>query len=139
MKKLLSLGVATVALITAVPVHAALTFSGTTGVIGVPSAAVVAPMTLAVAADYVDTDGFNVPIRATFGATEGLEVGILYNYIDEDNVKAYGISGKYVFPNDDGSLKYAVGGGYGKFDEGSSGEDDESWDADQFTIFGVAT
>lgn len=131
MKKLLFLGVALAALMAAVPVHAALTFSGTTGVIGVPSAEVVAPMTLVVAGDYVDTDSFNVPIRATLGVTEAVEVGILYNYIDEDDLKAYGISGKYLFPNELASgVKFAVGGGYGKLD---------GWDVDQLTVFGVVT
>lgn len=99
MKKLLLLGIAAVAL-TAAPVQAGgLNLKGVTGLANTPVAGTSPAMSLSLAADYVGSEDTLIPMRLNFGIIDGLEIGGMYDYIDQDGDPAiWGIGAKYVIP-----------------------------------------
>jgi len=113
MKRFLLFGAAAIALAAATPATAAQTYFGASGLIDVPSAEVLAPMNFAVAADYVNTDNFLLPIRLELGVIEGLEAGVMFQYQDEADDNLFGANVKYQIPVQlADNLKVAAGGGY---------------------------
>ena len=101
MKKLLLLGIATVALTAAGPVQAQLTLSGECGLVRTMNANALPPMTLAAAADYVGSEDTFIPVRVEFGVIDGLEIGANYWYLDNKNVDSIlGFNAKYRLPLD---------------------------------------
>lgn len=136
MKKLLLSGIAVVALMAAGTAQAGgLSLTGETGVARTPVAVTLAPMSLAVAADYVASEDTFVPIRAEFGVIEGLEVGGNYWFMDtEGDLTQWGINAKYVIPAQlVDKLAIAAGANY----QGLSA--DGGFDASVTTIYGVAS
>jgi hypothetical protein len=97
MKKML-LGFVGLMMCAAVPANAALTVNNGTGLISVPTAEALAPMTLQVAADYYNTDDFMAPMRAEFGVIQGLEIGGNYTYLDGADDDFFSGNVKYVLP-----------------------------------------
>jgi len=115
MKKLLLCCVVAVALTSAVPARAitGLGLRGETGLVRTPMAVALAPLTLAVAMDFVASDDVFLPMRAEFGIIEGLEVGGNYWYIDSPDISAaWGFNAKYVLPEFVEGLGLALGGHY---------------------------
>ncbi len=138
MKKLLLSGITAFALVAAGTAHAAnagLSLDGNTGVARTPLAMTLAPMTLAVAADYVGSDEIFIPARVELGVIDGLELGGKYWWTDTDaEIKVWGVNAKYVLPLDlVENLGIAVGGGYNTttFKVGD--------DVTDFNIYGVAS
>jgi len=136
MKKLLLLGIAAAVLTAAAPAHAeGLTLTGETGVARTPVAMALAPMSFAVAADYVASEELFVPARAEFGVIEGLEIGINYWFADtRNNWTQWGLNAKYVIPGEfvEG-LGIAAGVNY------QSESADGGWNADLIKVYGVAS
>jgi hypothetical protein len=102
MKKLLLLGIAAALLTAAAPAQAeGLTLTGETGVARTPVAMALAPMSFAVAADFVVSEDAFLPLRAEFGVIEGLEIGLNYWLTDtKNNWSQWGLNAKYVIPGE---------------------------------------
>ena len=115
MKKLLLFCVVAVALMAAVPAHAAsgLGLRGETGLVRTPMAAALPPLTLAVAVDFVSSDYVFLPLRMEFGVIEGLELGGNFWHLDSAEQSAvWGLNAKYVLPEFVENLGLAIGGHY---------------------------
>lgn len=102
MKRLLLLGIAAVALSSAAPALAGgLSLTGETGAARTPIAAVLEPMSFAVAGDFVVSEDLSLPLRLEFGVIEGLELGLNYWFSDSNNNwNQWGLNVKYVLPVD---------------------------------------
>lgn len=114
MKKLLLLGIAAVALTATVPAQAGgLNLTGATGLARTPVAAASAPMSISLAADYVGSEDLFVPVRLNVGLIDGLEIGGLYYYIDQEgDPRTWGVNGKFVLPEFVENLGIGAGVGY---------------------------
>jgi predicted porin len=123
MKKLLLSGIAAVALMTAGSAQAAdLDLYGGTGVARTPLAMSLAPMQMAVAADYVFSDDMFIPMRAAIGLPYGIEIGGAYWYTNLDadsdfksvnvDLPMWDLTAKWVLPKFVENLSLAVGGHY---------------------------
>jgi len=135
-KRLLFLGVAAVALAGAATAQAAgLNLTGETGLGRTPLAATLAPLSLAVAADYVDAQDTFVPVRVAFGVLEGLEVGGSYWYLDTgDNLSVWGLNAKFVIPAEIlADLAIAAGYNYQSFSA------DNGFAASVVKVYGVVS
>lgn len=134
MRKMALLGIAAVSLVGAAPARAGLTMSGDCGVISVPDTNVLPPMTLSVAADYVNTEDALVPLRLEVGVIEGLEVGVSYWWWDASGVDyILGGNAKYQLPLDLAEgFKVAAGGRYQR--TATDGDD-----ANGYAVYGVAS
>ena len=83
MKKLLLSGITAFALMAGATAQAGgLSIYGETGLARTPLAMSLAPMQIAVAADYVASDALFVPMRVELGLPYGIEVGGAYQYVD---------------------------------------------------------
>jgi hypothetical protein len=114
-KKLLLSGIAAVALMAASTAHAAadLSLAGDTGVARTPLALTLAPMNFAIAADYVNSDKYFVPIRGEVGLPFNIEVGGYYDYLSmSDAPTIWGLNAKWQLPNFVENLNIAIGGHY---------------------------
>ena len=136
MKKLLLLGVVAAVLTAAAPVRAeGLTLTGETGVARTPVAMALAPMSFALAADFVVSEDAFLPVRAEFGVIEGLEVGLNYWFTDtRNNWSQWGLNAKYVIPGEfvEG-LGVAAGFNY------QSESADGGYNATLVKVYGVVT
>ena len=135
MKKLLLSGIAAVTLMAAGTAQAAadLNLKGDTGVARTPIAMALAPMTFAIAADYVGSDATFVPMRAEIGLPYGIEVGGAYYFLDLDaDTTIWSLNGKWVLPKFVESLGLAVGGHYNSQEIGTVNNDG-------YDFYGVAT
>jgi hypothetical protein len=136
MKKLLLLGVVAAALAAAAPARAeGLTLTGETGVARTPVAMALAPMSFALAADFVVSEDAFLPVRAEFGVIEGLEVGLNYWFTDtRNNWSQWGLNAKYVIPGEfvEG-LGVAAGFNY------QSESADGGYNADLIKVYGVVS
>jgi hypothetical protein len=113
MKKKLLLGVMAVTLMAASTTKASdLALQGETGLARTPLAMALAPMSMAVAADYLASDKIAVPMRAQFGLPYGIEVGGAYNWVDLKNTWNWDVDAKWVLPQFVENLALAVGGHY---------------------------
>jgi len=112
MKKLLILGFA-VAL--ACAAYAYPTFTGQTGLISVPTAAVAPTGQIQVAADwfytFADTDAI-YPVRVLYGVNNQLEIGAAYMGMESSSDHAWDINAKYVLPLTFGQAQWALGASY---------------------------
>jgi hypothetical protein len=136
MRKLALLGIAAAALAAAVPVRAeGLSLTGETGVARTPLAMALAPMSCAVAVDFVASEDLFVPVRAEFGVIEGLEIGLNYWFMDtRNNASQWGLNAKYVIPNDlVENLGTAVGFNY------QSESADGGYDVSLIKFYGVVS
>lgn len=134
MKKLLFSGIAAAALMMAGTVQAAgLSLAGETGVARTPLAMSLAPMQVAIAADYVASEDTFVPMRAEIGLPMGIEIGGAYWYMDTNgDPTVWGLNAKWVLPKFVENLGLAVGGHY-------NGDTNDFRDANGFDVYGVAT
>jgi hypothetical protein len=133
MKKLLLSGITAVALMAAGTVQASdLSLSGETGIARTPLAMSLAPMSIAIAADYVFSDATFVPMRAEIGLPYGIEVGGAYWYVDLNDTTIWSVNAKYVLPKFVEGLGLAVGGHYNAQSFGP-------FDNDGYNLYGVAT
>ena len=117
MRKMVLLGIATVALTAAGSAQAApgLGLWGDSGLARTPMTVAQPPLTLAVAGDVIASDDVALALRAEFGVIEGLEVGAHYWYFDAPgDSSGYGLNAKYVLPPFVDNLGLAVGGHYRK-------------------------
>jgi len=121
MKQLLTLGMVAALLAFACAAHAYPTLSGSTGLIQAPTAKVLAPGTLDVAADYVasknspnKTQKDSFPIRAQYGVMNGLEVGAIYDGNAFNGKGFWDVNAKYKLPYDFSGIQTAVGALYGQ-------------------------
>jgi hypothetical protein len=125
MKTLCSLGIAAGLLAFACAAHAVPTLTGSTGGLSLPTANTNAAGAVTVAADYYAVNsaadqlkGF-VPIRAVYGLTKDLEVGVGYTDGKTDIPDAtynytsvYSVNAKYAIPMNACDAKWALGGSY---------------------------
>ena len=134
MKKLLLSGIAAVALMAAGTAQAGgLGLQGETGIARTPLAMSLAPMQIAIAADYVFSEDTFVPMRAEIGLPYGFEVGGAYWYVDtEGDPDIWSLNGKWVLPKFVENLGLAVGGHYYQ-------EEWENFENDGHDLYGVAT
>ena len=139
MKKLLLSGITAVALMAAGTAQAGgLSLAGETGVARTPLAMSLAPMSFAIAADYVGSDALLVPVRAEIGLPFGIEVGGSYSFLDTNNdPQIWSVNAKWVLPQFVEGLGLAVGGHYfaQSFDSPSGG----TFDNNGYDFYSVAT
>jgi hypothetical protein len=139
MKKLLLSGFTAVALMAAGTTQAAdLSLLGETGLARTPLAIALPPMTIAVAADYVGSDSFQVPIRAAIGLPYGIEISGAYDYIDSDlDPSFYNVGGKWVLPPFAEGLGLGLGAHYNF--QNYDNLRNEKQDNDGYDFYGVAS
>lgn len=116
MKTLLTLGMAAGLLISACAAYAYPSLIGPTGTGALPTAAVVPAAQLDLAGDFYNTDPSNsFPVRAVYGASENLEIGAGYTFLDGAN--SWLLNAKYATKADLAGFKVSVGATYDNFSD----------------------
>lgn len=116
MKTLLTLGMAAGLLISACAAYAYPSQIGPTGTGALPTAAVVPACQIDLAGDFINTDtNATFPVRAVYGATDNLEIGAGYSFLDDAN--SWLFNAKYATKADLAGFKVSVGATYDNFSD----------------------
>jgi hypothetical protein len=115
----LALFVGLTALLAVAACAVSLTLTGPSGLVTLPTAAVVAPGQLVAALDYYNTDDdATIPLRVTYGIAPGWEAGARYAINDTANVWA--VNAKYLTPLSIADFRLAAGAQYSQSDASPS-------------------